>query len=438
MPGLVEEEYAPPENEYMPLVFFYYGGNEIASPDVFWREEAKIATNLSEKFLGRSGDVQADATAIIGGETDPEKKLRKLYVRVQQIRNLSFERSRSEEELKKEGLKLPENASEVLKRQYGTHMEINRLFVALARAAGFDAMVTRVANREDFTFSKDILFFQQLDMEIAAVELNGKTLFLDPGTRFCPFGLLRWTRTAVPALRLGKDAGSFIDIPPAAPPAEATSSRTADVSVDTTGKMQGELTVEFRGQEALEHRIDAIDTDDAGRRKALEDEVSAGLPDGAVVKLKDVQGWSDQDAPLVARFSLEVPAFAAVTGKRLIAPAFPFQSRLRKIFVNGNRRTAIVFPYSFSVADTVKIKFPDGYVMEHPPHERKTALYDAKYQILNSLSGNQLVVKRALNLNSIRFNSERLGEMKEFFDVVQAGDEGQAIFQQGTAAAAQP
>ncbi len=169
VPGLPEEEYAPPENEYMPLVFFYYGGKEIASPDIFWQEEGKIATNLSEKYLGHSNEIQADAAATIGSETDPEKKLRKLYARVQKIRNLSFERSRTQEEIKKEGLKLPESAAEVLKNQYGTHLEINRLFVALARAAGFDAALMRVANREDFTFSKDILFFQQLDMEIAVV-----------------------------------------------------------------------------------------------------------------------------------------------------------------------------------------------------------------------------------------------------------------------------
>ncbi|HEY7405698.1 MAG TPA: DUF3857 and transglutaminase domain-containing protein [Candidatus Angelobacter sp.] len=435
VPGLAEEEYAPPENEYQPLVIFYYGGNEIASPDAFWREVTKVGTNLTEKFIGHFSEVQADAAATIGSETDPEKKLRKLYARVQQIRNLSFERTRSAEEIKKEGLKLPDNAAEVLRRQYGTHLEINRLFIALARAAGFDAAVMRVANRDVFTFSKDILSLRQLDLEIAAVEMSGKTLFLDPGTRFCPFGLLRWTRTAVPALRLGKDGGGFIEIP--ASPVETTSSRVIDVSVDATGNLQGDLTVEFRGEEALERRIQAIDADDAGRKKSLEEEVSDTLPNGALVKLKDVQGWSDQDAPLVARFSLQVPSFAAVTGKRLIAPAFPFQSR-RKVFANGDRRTPIVFPYSFSLADTVKMKFPEGYAMEHPPHERKTALYDARYQILNSHTGNQLVVNRSLTMNSVRFGTERLMEMKEFFAVVQAGDEGQAVFQQQETAAAQP
>jgi hypothetical protein len=37
----------------------------------------------------------------------------------------------------------------------------------------------------------------------------------------------------------------------------------------------------------------------------------------------------------------------------------------------------------------------------------------------------------------VRINTDRFGDVKEFFNVVQAGDDGQAIFQQQAAAAAQ-
>jgi hypothetical protein len=435
VPGMVEEEYAPPDDEYRPLVFFYYGGNEIASPESFWREVARFTTQNSEKFIGNSKEVQALAAETIAGETGPEKKLRKLYARAQQIRNLSFERSRTEEEMKKEGLKLPENAADVIKRQYGTRLEINRLFVALARAAGFEAVLMRVADREDFTFNKSILFPQQLATEIAAVELNGKMIFLDPGTRFCPYGLLRWMHTAVTALRLGKDGGGFVDIP-APLPSDSFVKRTAELSIDETGKLAGELTLEFMGDSALEHRLDALDADEAGRKKPLEDEVLALLPPGSTVKLKDSQGWTDEDKPLVARFSLEVPSYAAITGKRVVVPVFPFQNK-NKIFVDGNRRVPIVFPFSVAETDLITIMLPHGYNLEHPPHERKTALYDARYEIRNSLAGNQLTVKRSLGLNGIRFGAGRFMDMKEFFDVVQAGDEGQAILQVESANPAQ-
>jgi len=436
VPGVAEEEYAPPDDQYKSLVLFYYGGKEIASPDAFWSEVTKFGTQYSERFIGNFKEVQELATQAIAGESDPEKKLRKLYVRAQQIRNLSYEHSRTKEELKKEGLMLPENAADVIKRQYGTHLEINRLFVALARAAGFNAALMRVANRGDLTFNKNLLFGQQLDLEIAAVELNGKTIFLDPGTRFCPYGLVQWPRTAVPALRLGKDGGGFVDIP-AVLPSESTTSRTIEISVDPSGQMNGDLTVEFRGEEALEQRLAMVDSDEAGRRKTLEEQIVNILPQGATAKLKDLQGLNDEDAPLVAKFSLEIPAFAAVTGKRLIAPAYPFQSRLKTILANGDRKAAIVFPFAFATNDTVKIKVPAGYMLESPPRERKTALYDAKYQILHSVDDSQLVIKRDLSMNGIRFDIDRFAEMKGFFDVVQAGDDGRIVFQQGGSAAKQ-
>ncbi len=51
------------------------------------------------------------------------------------------------------------------------------------------------------------------EFHVVAVTLDGKQLYLDPGTALAPFGVLPWNETAVSALRLDKDGGSWIDIP---------------------------------------------------------------------------------------------------------------------------------------------------------------------------------------------------------------------------------
>jgi len=247
---------------------------------------------------------------------------------------------------------------------------------------------------------------------------------------------VRWTRTAVPALKLDKNGGAFVDVP-APLPEDSVIARTTDGTLDATGLLQGTLTVAYRGQAALEHRLEAFATDDAGRKKNLEEEISSLLPSGALIELKDAQGWNESEQPLVVHFSLRIPSFAAAAGKRLVAPAFLFQSKPRKIFVSSLRRAPIVFPSSFTELDTVKITLPKGYALEHPPHERKTRLYDASYEILNSFAEDQLTVKRALSLKGVRFGLERYTDLKDFFGVVQAGDEGQAILQLQTGTAEQ-
>ena len=43
----------------------------------------------------------------------------------------------------------------------------------------------------------------------------GKDVYLDPGTKFCPYGYLRWIRTSTMGIKLDKRGGVFVTAPPA-------------------------------------------------------------------------------------------------------------------------------------------------------------------------------------------------------------------------------
>ena len=94
-------------------------------------------------FLGNHKEIAAAAAEAIGSETDPEKKLRKLYARAQEIRKLTYERERTQKEQKKEESKT-KNVVDVLRHGYGDRNEVTLFFVALARGAGFTASVALV------------------------------------------------------------------------------------------------------------------------------------------------------------------------------------------------------------------------------------------------------------------------------------------------------
>ena len=149
-PAFKSEEYAPPAGDLRPIVRFFYGGKEVISVDAYWQEYGRTWFEESEHFMGNRDSLKNAVAQAVGSETDSEKKLRKLYERAQQIRNLSFERRRTKQEDKKEELKQNENAADVLDRGYGTHNDIARLFAALARAAGYDAQIVRAPNRSSF------------------------------------------------------------------------------------------------------------------------------------------------------------------------------------------------------------------------------------------------------------------------------------------------
>ena len=107
------------------------------------------------------------------------------------------------------------------------------------------------------------------------------------------------------------------------------------------------------------------------------------------------------------------------------------------MFAHDGRRHPIVFPYPFAETDEVTIKLPSGYSLEVPPYRRKAGLAYAGYEISSSLQGDQLITKRALHFDNVYFEPDEYSGLKGFFNIVQAGDNGQAVLQPQPTANAQ-
>jgi uncharacterized protein DUF3857 len=434
VPAFEPESLMPPEDNYKPSVRFFYLRKGDPSTDKVWQEIAQNAYASAERFLGGDKGVKEAALAAVGGETDPLVKLQRLYARAQQIRNLSYERERSREEREKENLKRNMYVSDVLAHGYGSNPQITMLFIAMARAAGFDVSIVHASNRKEMFFSKELLSLGQLETLIADVHVNGADLYLEPGTKFCPFGLLSWTYTATDALKLDKKGGTFIKIPPAKQDKSVTQ-RTASLTLGDDGSLKGAIKVEFKGQEALQRRLDAVEEDDAGRKKDLEDEMKEWLPAGATAKVTDVQGWEAEDDPLVVQLDVEVPGYASPAGKRLLLPSYLFQAKQADTFSHSERKYPVYFPYAFTDVDNVTIQLPPGVSVETLPQQQDARLPYAHYQSLSQSDGLRVNIQRALLFNGIYFDMTRYPELKDFFSKVRLGDEQQLVLHGGKVSA---
>ncbi len=430
VPAFAPEGFMPPKENYQPWVRFFYGGQEITNADRFWQDAGRRWNEEAEHFIGNHPQVRLEAQRIAGRDTSPMQKLQRLYQRAQQTRNLSYERERSEEEKRREDLKPNQNIGEVLAHGYGDHDEITRLFAGLARASGFDVYIVRVSNRKENFFDRDLLSRRQLDTEIAMVALNGQNIFLDPGTRFCPFELVRWMHTSSLALKLDKKGGTFIKVPSLAYD-KAVVRRNANMELQANGALRGTITVAFEGGEALERRLDALATDEAGKKESLEAEIQSWLPAGASATLVSAGGGESSDAPLVATFHVDVPAYATVSGKRLLVPGYIFQDKKVDAFKASTRKYPVYFPYAFGESDTVSIEAPPGYIIANAGAPLSANLAYATYENSSLIMGRQLVTHRTLQVNGIFVQPEEYAAMKEFFRQVQAGDEQQVVLHLG-------
>ena len=422
IPPFEEEDFMPPEEELTMRVDFYYV-RERKEPNEFWEEVGKQLNKAAEDFIGKHDDIAREAAAVVNPADPPETKLRKLYVRAQQVRNLSYERAKTEKEEKREKLKTNNNVKDVLKNGYATGWEINCFFVALARAAGFEASVAYLAGRHEYFFNLQYLDSDQLNAYVAVVSLNGQDIFLDPATKFAPYGLLSWAQTGVRGLKLNKKGGEFIRSP--LPDSSfGLAERKAKLRLLDDGTLEGDLEVSYHGQAALSRRLSDYEEDDAGRRKAREDEIKEWLPDGATAEIRAVTGFDESEQPMRIECTIRVPGFAAATGRRILLPFSVFHVGRRNPFQNTRRIHPVYFRYPFREVDEVTISLPEDFQVEGlpAPREQISSAVTFRTESKSSRPGT-LQIERRFAMEGILFPVELYPALREFYTRVRTADE---------------
>ena len=135
-----------------------------------------------------------------------------------------------------------------------TAWNLTWLYLALVRAAGFEAYGVWISDRMNYFFDPAERESYKLDANAVLIKLNGKDIYCAPGEKFAPFGLLPWTDTGVAGLRLDNRGGSWIKTP--LPPSSVSRiERKADLHLSelpATCKANSQLT--FTGLEAMDRR----------------------------------------------------------------------------------------------------------------------------------------------------------------------------------------
>lgn len=412
VPAYLEEPYGLPAAQVKPRVCFYYTSSHMR-PESFWDAQMKEWNKEIESFLGRGNVVSSTALATVGQEQDSLAKLRKLYTFVQGLKNYSTDSSISD-------VKDAKSVDDVLSAKAGSSRELTRTFVALARGAGFDADVVRVAPRDERFFSDKLPDAEQMSAEVAQVMVGGKPLFVDPGTPHAPFGVLAWEKTYVPGIRMTKREGPQWIKTPSDPPSAALVQRKADLRLDGE-TLKGTLTITYRGQEALRRRLRG--DDEATRKKAIEDEIKGWFPNGAVLNIKSAEGLSSTDDAVVVQCDAELPGVVSRAGLRLMVPMSVFAASARNPFAASTRTAPIYFHYSRQEEDDVKLTLPPKYAAgsQPPPSDLNAGAFT--YKMTVSAQGSEVTMHRSLVIDAMFVDTDQYGSVRKFFNAAATADQ---------------
>lgn len=434
VPAFVTEDYMPPADTLRYRVDFTYVNDPHleADPAVFWTKFGKQAYHEVESFLDQRTAMQRAVAQVVQPVDSPEAKLRKIYARVQSLRNLSYERDRSEEEQRREGLKSPRDVEEVWSHGYGTQEQLTWLFVALVRAAGLPADAAYGSSRDRYLLDPRLMNVSQLNVPLAVVPLEGHELYLSPAVPYTPFGLLPWWATDVRALRLSAGGGNWTTTP--LPDASASRIEHKAVLKLSSGTLDGKLTVRFTGLEASWRRLAERDEDDTARREFLEREIEGSVPSGITVRLTNQPAWSEDTSELVAEYDLQIPGWAQGAGRRQLLPVGVFSNGERHTFEHSGRVHQIYFDFPYQHDDDVVVEVPAGWRVVSVPHEQSLDLKGVAYKISAEGTRQSLHLTRQVALNLYRTDVKSYESLQKFFQFVRAADEEQALVAPDTGA----
>ena len=428
IPALVEEPYMPPASILRWRVPFYY--LEARDVDDYWKTQGKFWNKDVESFVGKDRGISAALAQVIAPTDAADQKIRKIYAFVSQLENQDYIPERTKQEEKVLELRENKGSDDVLEHRSGSHDDLNRLFVSMSRAAGIPASMIWVPDRSRDIFIKPFLSTRQLDAEIAIVQLDGKDVFLDPGSKFCPYGIVDWRYSGISGLRQNAKGAEFGD---AAFPTYTQSvvTRMAILSLDENGVAHGTIGLVFKGLQAMQKRQEGGKTDAEGRKKMLEDGLREILPGNSDISLTKQPDWDNAEAPLVAQFKVSFP-FAVSSGKRILLQQHLFQVAEHNHFSATKRVNPVYFHYPWQEADEVHLTVPANMQVESLPPDDKVQVDYAIYQVKQKQEApDKIFSRRDFIMNGVAIPPDQYAQMKGFFDKIKADDDQPALLKVG-------
>jgi hypothetical protein len=414
------EPLMPPEEAVKVWGWLYYSKDAETEPGKYWK---LYGQDMYWRMMAETRPSQAmhkviDAITLPSDSAD--EKIERIYSYLQnEIRNVT------DGELESEKLKRSTTADETIKRRYGTARDINRLFVAMLRTAGFDARVGELTARDENFFHRTFADSFQLNSEVAAVVSPGhEPRFFDPGTPGCPSTLLSWEKEGVPALVYDKESPEFFTTPVSAASCNVATQRLT-VRLLPDGRSEVRAVLELAGQRALEIRSTLKGRSHEDQRTVLALKLRESSPASAIdessIKITGADVW---EGPLTVSYNFIAPLFAPPTEKWFLLRPALLAHKDESLLTSPKRMNNVYFPYPWSEEDRIEIQLPDGFTPEQLPDDVNVNIGVGSYRSSYKQERDRIVFTRNLTVNGFIILPQQYQTLKSFFDRAHEGDRG--------------
>ena len=444
VPAFHEEPNMLPEDDVKSWIYIYYAAEMPKTPDEYWKNLSKAFFEVSKASFKANDNVKQAAEQAIAGATTDDEKLKRLYDYARsQIKNVSYTPHVSDDDRKK----VRENKSpgDTLKLKMGDSGDIDSLFGAMAKSAGYDVRLALSGNRSELIFDPMIANVSlMLSSSSVAVKVGNDWQLFSPGEYYSPYGMMGWVEEGQQALVTDSKDLIWQKIPLAGSD-KSRAIRTGKFKLLEDGTLVGEGRFEYTGHWAEAEKERNYGDSDVEMEKTLKNMIHQRISSTAEIESFTIENANDPDKPFTYTFKIKVPGYALKTGKRLFFQPNVFEKSSHPIFTASDRKYDVYIDYPYSYQDNITIEFPEGYSLENAdapaPIKDGQGISSHTVSMGTTDGGKTLIYKRSFSFGNggfLRFPVTAYPAVKGLFEAFNKADVHQLTLKQATVAAAAP
>lgn len=260
----------------------------------------------------------------------------------------------------------------------------------------------------------------------------GRLLFFDPTNSVTPLGTLPGYLQANYGLLVRDDGGELVQLPQLPPLANGVA-RSAHMTLDLNGKLQGEVKeLRVGGRAAQQRYVMRETTADADKIKVVEDLAALSLSNFQIVKAA-VRNAKAPEFPFEWQYTIEADKFAKMAGDLVLV-----RPRLLGIESQGfleskeKRVNSIEFEEPERDTDEIDITIPGGFVVDELPSALDIDKPYASYHSKTDFKNGVLHYSRVFELKQLELPADKAVELRDFYREITNDERNSAVFKRGS------
>lgn len=424
VPAYQPEPFMPPEEQVKKWAFLFYAPERKFAADKYWNDLSKNLENKFQTITKPNKLILSTTKNITINASSDEEKIEKIFHFCQnKITNVNKLLPTD-----KESQKFKENktVSDALKQGMGSDIDILLLSASLVKAVGINPHLLITPKKTEAYFDKNFLYDFVLYKMALAIKIDNDWRFFDPSQPYLPYKIMPWQNENTKAIITSPTEAIFIKTPMATPE-NSLIKRTANLKLDATGNLEGEVSIEYTGHCAAKYK-ENYDYIPANKREdEFASEIKRQQSTAELTNIK-IENITDSTKPFTCSYHIKIPNYAKNLDQQLLLkPAF-FQQNLKPIFTNEIRKYPIHFHHAWSEEDMINIELPKEYKFDTttiPLKLEAKGLGEYQATIDTSNDGEIITYKRNFTLGktgNIVFPAKLYPQIKDFFYSINRGD----------------